>query len=241
MSVLINGIRIKFTKEEPVKFMSHLDTLKMFERALRRASIHITHSQGFNPHAHMVFGLPLQVGVTSEAEYADFEFGERAQITPEEFLKNMNRVLPSGVRIIGAAAMSTRSNIMSCVAMASVNVTIRPDASCSAEDFHSRVLDFTLQKEISVERTTKNGTKTVNIKPMINSIECGDTGNGEFLLKMKLDAGSVSNLKPDAVIDGVRSFTGRLIEIERIHRTALLVRKADRILDPMSDEALFDN
>jgi len=236
MSALIIGIRIRFTKEEPVKYMSHLDTLKMFERALRRAAIHITHSQGFNPHAHMVFGLPLQVGVTSEAEYADFEFGEGSKLTPDDFVENLNQVMPEGIRITGGAAMRTRANIMSCVTMAAMNVTVKTEAA----DFMPKVDGFIAQKEIQVERRTKNGTRTVDIRPMIDSIECADIGKSRYILEMKLDAGSVSNLKPDAVVEGLRIFTGSPVEISSIHRTALFVKKNDRIMDPMSVEALTD-
>jgi radical SAM-linked protein len=237
MPALINGIRIRFTKEENVKFMSHLDTLKLFERALRRAAIHITHSQGFNPHAHMVFGLPLQVGVTSDAEYADFEFGEDAKVTPEEFMNSLNKVLPDGITVKAAARMSTKSNIMSCIAMAGVHVTVRTDAP----DFVQAVTDFHARNEIMVERTTKNGTRTVDIRPMIAELSCTALGGNKYLLSMKLDAGSVSNLKADTVIDGLRDHTDHRIDITGIHRTDLYVRKNDRLLDPLSDEALLDN
>src|SRR5690242_15350351 len=67
------NIRTKFRRSDEVKFISHLDLMKVFERAIRRARLPIAYSQGFNPHPGMVFGLPLSVGVTSDAEYGDFE------------------------------------------------------------------------------------------------------------------------------------------------------------------------
>ena len=70
--------------------------MKLFERALRRANIPIAYS-GFYPHPVMVFGLPLSVGVTSEAEYADFEF--ESKIDPLKFMENLNRELPAGISV----------------------------------------------------------------------------------------------------------------------------------------------
>jgi radical SAM-linked protein len=61
------SIRVKFERSQEVKFISHLDMMKAFERALRRAGLPIGYSKGFNPHPLMVFGLPLSVGMTSQA------------------------------------------------------------------------------------------------------------------------------------------------------------------------------
>ena len=64
-------VRLKYERGKEVVFISHLDLMRAFSRAFRRARIPIAYTKGFNPHAIMVFGLPLQVGVTSESEYLD--------------------------------------------------------------------------------------------------------------------------------------------------------------------------
>ena len=74
-------LRVKFTRGEEVKYISHLDMLKVFERALRRANIPIAYNKGFNPRPQIVFGLPLSVGVTSESEYADLEIYEKNNLS----------------------------------------------------------------------------------------------------------------------------------------------------------------
>jgi radical SAM-linked protein len=62
---------IKYTKEERVKYISHLDFLRLVQRAIRRADIPVAYSQGFNPHPRLSFASALAVGVTSEGEYLD--------------------------------------------------------------------------------------------------------------------------------------------------------------------------
>ena len=69
------SVRIKYAKGESVKYVSHLDTLKTFTRAARRADLPLKYSQGFNPHPHMVFGLPSSVGMMSVCECSDSDIG----------------------------------------------------------------------------------------------------------------------------------------------------------------------
>ncbi len=106
-------IRAKFTRGEKVRFISHLDILRVFERALRRARLPVRYSEGYNPRPAIVFGLPLPVGVTSEAEYADFELTQK--IMPREFLKALSMQLPDGLKLVAAAVRKGKENIMASV------------------------------------------------------------------------------------------------------------------------------
>ena len=114
----LSDLRIKFIRGEEVKFISHLDLMKVFERASRRANIPIAYSQGFNPHAHLIFGLPLSVGVTSQAEYADIELTEILE--PESFVTRLNKELPKGLIIIEAKARQSKVNIMASIGAANM-------------------------------------------------------------------------------------------------------------------------
>ena len=110
-------IRFKFIRGEQVKYISHLDLMRTFERAIRRANIPVRYSQGFNPHPSIVFGLPLSVGVTSEAEYADVEID--GELAPPVFLQQLNSQLPEGLKVTDAKESGAKSNIMASVAFAS--------------------------------------------------------------------------------------------------------------------------
>jgi len=93
-------IKIKFTKGEEVKFISHRDLMRTFQRAIRRAGLPILYSQGFNPHMKISWGNALKVGVVSLGEYAQLQID--GWIRPHEAMAKLNAVLPKGLEIIEA-------------------------------------------------------------------------------------------------------------------------------------------
>ena len=84
--------RMKFSKGEEVKYISHLDLQRTFQRALRRADIQIAYSQGFNPHPKLSFAMALAVGMTSEGEYVDVELAH--PIDAKEMKERLNNLYP---------------------------------------------------------------------------------------------------------------------------------------------------
>jgi radical SAM-linked protein len=93
-------IKIKFTKGEEVKFISHRDLMRTFQRAIRRAGLPILYSQGFNPHMKISWGNALKVGVVSAGEYAELHID--GWIRPRDALERLNQTLPKGLEIIEA-------------------------------------------------------------------------------------------------------------------------------------------
>jgi radical SAM-linked protein len=93
-------IRIKYTKSEEVKFISHRDLMRTFQRAIRRAEIPISYSQGFNPHMKISWGQALKVGKTSSGEYAKLQL--ESFIRPQELMQKLNKQLPQGIEILEA-------------------------------------------------------------------------------------------------------------------------------------------
>jgi radical SAM-linked protein len=93
-------IKIKYTKGEEVKFISHRDLMRVFQRAIRRAEIPIAYSQGFNPHMKISWGQALKVGKTSGEEYAELNI--EGWIKPRELQERLNQTLPPGIEILEA-------------------------------------------------------------------------------------------------------------------------------------------
>ncbi|MFZ5985839.1 MAG: TIGR03936 family radical SAM-associated protein [Bacillota bacterium] len=175
----MNNIRARFVRGEEVKYISHLDLMRMFERALRRSGIPIAYSQGFNPHPQLVFGLPLSVGVTSEAEYVDFELSD--MIEPGDFMDKLNRNLPSGIRIMDAREKKTKSNIMASIAVASYEVVVTDDVNVGIKEIREILEKFLERQEIYVSKESKGKTKQVNIRPMIYNITVKSIQNTKAL------------------------------------------------------------
>lgn len=164
----MNSIRVRFIRGEEVKFISHLDLMKMFERALRRSNIPIAYSKGFNPHPQMVFGLPLSVGVTSEAEYAEFDL--ESSMEPDEFVQRLNQYLPYGINIIGAVQKSTGSNIMASITGALYQIVVTTDKNVGIKDLKDKIKKFLEEKEILIDKESKGKIRQVDICPMIYSV-----------------------------------------------------------------------
>ena len=165
----MTSIRAKFIRDEEVKFISHLDLMKVFERALRRAGIPILYSKGFNPHPQLVFGLPLSVGVTSEAEYLDFKIEDSIDI--DEFMDKLNSCLPRGVTLTDAKEKNTKANIMASISGASYKILVTSSKFENLDEVRDMVNKFMDLKEIVIKKQTKRKIKDVDIRPMIYSID----------------------------------------------------------------------
>jgi radical SAM-linked protein len=91
-------LRVTFAKGEEVKYISHLDLMRLWERALRRAEVPMLHSQGYNPRPKISFAAPLAVGITGQREMMDVML-ERP-LAPLDFATAVNRRLPVGVTLV---------------------------------------------------------------------------------------------------------------------------------------------
>lgn len=104
----MSELRFKFRRSGDSKYFSHLDMMRMFQRAYRRAEIPVAYSQGFNPHPEFVIGMPLSVGVESECEFVDIKL-EKPVV---DFVERMNMALPTNIRVMEAKEKKGKKNIM---------------------------------------------------------------------------------------------------------------------------------
>lgn len=242
----MSGIRIKFIRGEEVKYISHLDLMRAFERAVRRSHIPVAYSHGFNPHPQMVFGLPLPVGVTSETEYADFEL--EGSISPADFVEKLNRQLPIGLNVVAAGEKHGKTNIMATIVLAEYRIDVSLPQETSVSVVGGWIEKLMNMDGIKVEKEGKRGVREVEIRPMIHKLAVGgytaSMNGGElsrlFQLSALLCAGSKANLKPELLITALNKTIGVEITIEKIHRTALFVESNGKVLDPLDVSALRD-
>ncbi len=177
-------IRIKFSKHGNTRYVGHLDIMRYFQKAMRRADIPIRYSEGFSPHQVMSFAAPLGIGIESDSEYLDIEVTD--SIDSSEAIKRLNSVMCEGIEIIEWKQLPDNSKTaMSQVASADYFVL------CECNDISP--LD---KAEILVEKETKSGElKRVDIKPMLYSVKKSEGG-----LLMHVAQGSSGNLKPETVM-----------------------------------------
>jgi len=213
-------VRIKFSKEGPVKFIGHLDIMRYFQKAIRRADIDIAYSMGFNPHQIMSFASPLSVGHESSGEYFDIELNS---MTDTEDIKNrLNEVMTDGIKIIKVATLDDgEGNAMASVAAADYLVRFC-DKLTLPDDFKEKLTDYYEQEHIYVTKKTKKSEKEIDLKEGIYKLQVREDG-----VFMQLDAGSGSNLKPGFVLEhffetiGVElpEFPFRIRRLETYRRT----------------------
>ncbi len=183
-----NNYYLRYEKTEKTKYVSHLDFVRMFGRAMRRAHLPIAFSEGFNPHPLLTFALPLSVGYTSECEIIEIVLSEA--VAPEEIMERLNAVLPEGVRILSAYVGKSNMKKLDVA-----HYEVYPEKTPAG------ILDFLLMKEIFIEKKTKSGIKEVDIRPDIKDIK---VGLGK--IEMILSAGSRANLKPEVVISAMNKY-----------------------------------
>ena len=224
---MLSKYRIKFTKGEKVKFISHLDFMRTFNRAVNRARIPIAYSQGFNPHPVLSFAMPLSVGVTSDSEYLDMELQD--SMTGDEIIERLNSSLPEGIRVLKAVEVEKKDTLNN-ITMADYNVQVELSSAFNS-NFDESLASFLQLDEIVMEKESKKKTRQVNIKPDIYHLSVNQQTNEVIELKMRLAAGSVSNLKPDLVIEALKQhIQGFEPDYVRIHREQLLIEDGKTIL-----------
>lgn len=187
-------VRIKFSKEGPVRLIGHLDIMRYFQKAIRRAGIDIAYSTGFSPHQIMSFASPLSVGHESCGEYFDVELNS---ITDTEDIKmRLNQTMAEGIQILQVAVLDeTEGNAMASVAAADYLISFRDSVSLP-DDWKEKLTAFYEKDKIPVIKKTKKGEREIDLKETIYQLEIR-----EDQVYMLLDAGSGSNMKPGFVLE----------------------------------------
>ncbi len=207
--------RFSYAKYGDAKYVSHLDLIRLFSRSFKRAQIPLTYSEGFNPHPKLAIGLPLSVGVTSECELMDAETDR--ELSAKDF-DELNRCLPMGLHINGAAERIPGMKKLSDIRWAEYRVTVygKPVTTEDIEAFMGR-------GAVIIEKKTKRKTEDTDILPDITSLSLEDFSEDSMLLSMVLSAGPEANLKPDLVIAAMEKYIDRFTPIDYdIHRVSIL-------------------
>ncbi len=193
--------RIKWTKTGVLRFIGHLDVQRYFHKAMMRANLPVSFSQGMSPHQIMSFAAPLGIGMTSQGEYADITFDWC--YSGEEMLARMNAVMNEGISVTQFRQIHDREkSCMAVTAAADYLVSIRP-GHYYTEPFLQRTGMFAMQEEIMVLKKTKRTEKIVDISPMILDIHT----EGESIF-LKTVTGSAQNLKPHTVMQAYCEYLG---------------------------------
>lgn len=210
-----NKYILKYARDERVKYISHLDFVRLFHRTIRRAGIDFMFSQGYNPHPIMTVAQPLSVGVTSDSEY--MKVGFAGDYDEKYLVKTINDALPPGYKILAAKRVEGKEIDLTKIdhAIYTVELEYEGDADVDA------LLE---EKELIVPKKTKSGIKDSDIRPYIYDIEKLNEDDGVLEMRMNIAVGSVYNLKPKSIIDAMEKYLPDFkAGFMNVHRNAMLI------------------
>jgi radical SAM-linked protein len=224
--VLIYKYRIRFAKEENQSFLSHLDLIRAFERAARRGGVPLAYSEGFHPHPKLAFGPALAVGISSSDEYLDLELETSRE--PDELREIFNKALPEGLRLLAVRrAQQQLKPLNAVINRAAYQITLRialNDAATVLQQLNA----LSAAPELPVIRKTKEGQKTVNIRPWLYSLIAALRPDSLLQIDVTGEIGSGGNLRPDEII----GFITAPVEVVRVLRTGLYHEEQGRMIGP---------
>lgn len=218
-------IRIKFSKYGTMKYIGHLDMMRFFQKAIRRAGIDVKYSEGFSPHQIMSFAAPLGVGMESRGEYMDIEV--LSMTTAQEMKAALNRVMVEGVEILSVSILPDHAkNAMASVAAASYLLQ-KKEGDYPVDGLTRKLAAFLAQETIPYTKETKKGVAELNLKEGIYELEAE---NGSAI-RMLVNASSSGNIKPGMVIEAFSAFAG--VEIPP---GAYRIIKLETYMDPVAND-----
>jgi radical SAM-linked protein len=209
-------LRIRFCRGEEIKFISHLDTMRLWQRALHRAGIPLAYSEGFSPHPRISLAAPLQVGVTSQAELMDI-FCTR-WVSPHFFTDAVNQQLPSGIKILQVYAVApTMPSLQSQVSHTEYEVQIETEREKA--DIESAIASLLATKKLPWHHERDTGRRSYDLRALIDNLQLTQWHKGHCTIGMRLRCDNGGSGRPEQVAAAL-GFSYP----HSIHRTKLILR-----------------
>ena len=212
----MNKLRLKFSKNGPIKFIGHLDVMRYFQKAIRRAEIDIKYSEGFSPHQVISFAQPLSVGATSDGEYMDMTVN--SMVSTNDIMNRLNLVMNEGIEILAIEELSEGAEkAMTAAYAARYNIKFRENSKPDF-DWISEFKKYLTLDKLPAMKKTKSGEKEIDMKPMIFDYSFDEENESVNLL---LSMSSMATLKPALLFTGFfewlsKDFSPVALDIHRI-------------------------
>ncbi|MCY6371866.1 TIGR03936 family radical SAM-associated protein [Clostridium ganghwense] len=184
---------IKYTKEDNIKYVSHLELMRTIQRMIRRSELPVEYSKGFNPHIILSIAQPLSVGVYSKGEYMDLIFSKESD--PNYIKEQLNMNSPMGIKIVDVIKVREKigdkkaPQAMAAIEAAEYNMKLK---CIYPQNIEKELKELMTHEEWNTIKRSKKGSKEVNIKPLIKKfnykvnesileintlVTCGSKGN----------------------------------------------------------------
>ena len=205
---------IRFGKQPRLRFISHLDLQRFFQRAVNRTGLPIAWSQGFNPHPVMSFGSALALGWTSEYEVIDIKLS--APMGRKRTEDAVRAALPEDLPVLEVRMVDDRHAApMSLVRMSDYVVRLEGE---NAPAVIGQIPAFLEREVVDAVKKTKSGEKTINARPLVLSLEALDADR----FRTRLMLTESQSIKPELLVGLLSDMAGVEAPMARVHRTMLL-------------------
>jgi radical SAM-linked protein len=203
---VVQRIRLRYAKRGPLRFTSHRDFARAFERALHRAGVPIAYSQGFSPHPKVSYASAAPTGAASEAEY--LEIGLRARVDPDTLVGQLDAVLSPGLDVLEAVEAGPGS-LADRIGASYWRIEL---PGVSTGDLRHAVRAFEEAAEVPVERLTKQGRRTFDARAAVARIEAVEppsrAGDVPCAILDVVIRQVTPSVRPDDVLSGLRVVVG---------------------------------
>src|ERR1035437_2882034 len=209
-------MRVRFSRGEEVKFISHLDIIRLWQRALLRAGIPLAYSEGFNPHPRISLAVPLAVGVTSEAELMDVFCA--SVVSPHWFQDAVSQQLLPGVTILQTYQLPlTIPSLQSMVRWAEYKVSLADGQP--TEPVNAAITRILAANDIPWQHHRDTGVRNYNLRVLIDTLQLVELNADHLTIAMRLRCDSSGSGRPEQVAAAL-GFTEQPVSI---HRTKLVL------------------
>ncbi|HEY7133749.1 MAG TPA: TIGR03936 family radical SAM-associated protein [Acidimicrobiia bacterium] len=221
-------VRLRFTKRGKVRFISHRDVARAFERAFRIVALPLAFTQGFSPRPKVSFGLALSVGYESEAEYLDVELTHEIDVIA--LPASLSAALPEGIDVVAATPLADRAPALqeSVIAVEYDVVVAGPDGEPVAVDDVRRCVERALDAPTLMTTRRRKGREVVDdVRPLLRAVDVLGSGGSGVLVRLEL-ATQPSSIRPGEVVAAL----GDLVE-GRVLRTHQWIERGGARLEPL--------
>nr|WP_139314439.1 TIGR03936 family radical SAM-associated protein [Desulfosporosinus metallidurans] len=230
-------LRIAYTKIEDARYIAHLDLTRVFERAIRRAGIHMSYTEGFNPRPKISFGFALAVGTEGEREYVDIDLQREMELG--EVLGRIQEQLPPGIRLLQGSVLTLGAKpLMAVLNAASYRMRVLMALPIDEQRLQEAVGAWLAREHVNYARYSKKGPTDKDIRPWVKRLE-GEIHGDEIVFELEVEMGNAGSVRPEEVLASLRELENLPLDLDALHikRTGVHVSYQGEKSSPMEQLA----
>lgn len=230
---MLRKLRLALHKGEELRFLSHLDYASAVERMIRRSSIKMAYSEGFNPHMKISFSSALALGITASREYVDMDVMEEGSL--EELMGRLSAAAPKGLEVLDGRFMPDKVKKMMAICNYAVYEVTGPVTD--TVDWESVLRTFNEAEEVLYEKVTPKKTRTIDVKHFVKEPLTAVVHDGMVTIRMAIGVYPEGTMKPgDLWKLGKDRYQWPVTEGYSIHREDILIETEGHCITPLEVE-----